>query len=164
MQRHSSRVALITGGASGLGKAIGQRLATEGANVVITDIQASLGHTTAGEGGFTFLEQSVCHEMRWAQIVEEVEARRGPLGILVNNAGVLGSVDASTPENSRLADWKKTFAVHVEGVFLGCRAAIPAMRRARGGSIVNISSIAALRATAHNTAYGAAKAAVRQLT
>lgn len=164
MRNLTSNVALVTGGAMGLGKAIAQRLAADGAIVVITDIQARAGEATAAECGFTFLQQDVGDEARWEEIVRQVEERFGRLDTLVNNAGILGSTDASTPENSRLPDWRKLFAVNVEGTFLGCRSAIPAMRRARGGSIVNMSSVAALRATAHSTAYGAAKAAVRQLT
>ena len=93
-----------------------------------------------------------------------IEARFGRLNVLVNNAGILGRKDAFDPEKTQLADWKAIFAVNVEGVFLGCKAAIPAMRRAGGGSIVNISSVAGLVATPYATAYGASKAAVRQLT
>src|SRR5581483_7384071 len=83
---------------------------------------------------------------------------------LVNNAGVIEPTDSANPEDTRLSVWKKVFAVNVEGVFLGCRAAIVAMRRTGGGSIINISSIAGLLATPYATAYGASKAAVRQLT
>lgn len=164
MTRLNGNIALVTGGASGLGKAIAQRLAADGAQVVITDIQAELGHTTARECGFTFLEQNVCDETQWTEVIRDVEALYGHLNILVNNAGILGPMDAISPENTRLADWKKIFAVNVDGVFLGCRAAIPAMRRAGGGSIINLSSVAGLLATPYATAYGATKAAVRQLT
>jgi NAD(P)-dependent dehydrogenase (short-subunit alcohol dehydrogenase family) len=164
MGRLDHKTALVTGGASGLGKAIAQRLVADGANVVITDVQSDLGCTTASECGCIFLEQDVCEETRWTQVVREIEERFGQLDILVNNAGVLGPTDAVNPENSRLADWKRTFAVNVDGVFLGCRAAIPAMRRAGSGSIINISSVAGLLASPYATAYGASKAAVRQLT
>jgi 3(or 17)beta-hydroxysteroid dehydrogenase len=164
MARLIAKVALVTGGATGLGKAIAQRLAAEGSRVVITDIQSEAGRATAAEAGFTFLEHDVTDEERWAQIIAEVEQRHGQLHILVNNAGILGSTDAFTPENTRLADWKKVFCVNVDGVFLGCRVAIPAMKRAGGGSIVNISSVAGLLATPYATAYGASKATVRQLT
>lgn len=162
--RLESRVALVTGGASGLGKAIAQRLASEGAHVVISDLQVALGREVAAEFGFAFIEQDVCDEAQWQSVVDEVERRFGGLHVLVNNAGILGPKDACSPENSRLADWKRAFAVNVEGVFLGCRTAIPAMRRAGSGSIVNISSVAGLLATPYATAYGATKAAVRQLT
>ena len=158
------KTALVTGGASGLGRAIAKRLAADGATVVIADIQTDLGEATAAEDGLTFLEQDVCDEMRWTEIVLEIEERFGGLEILVNNAGIVGAMDVISPEDSRLDDWKAIFGVNVEGVFLGCRTVIPAMRRANGGSIVNISSIAGLLATPYATAYGASKAAVRQLT
>jgi 3(or 17)beta-hydroxysteroid dehydrogenase len=158
------RTALVTGGASGLGKAIAQRLVSDGATVVITDIQAELGRKTANEGGYIFLEQDVCDESRWKSVVQEIEERYGALHILVNNAGIVGPMGATSPENTPLTVWRKLFAINVEGVFLGCRTAIPAMRRAGSGSIINISSVAGLLATPYNTAYGASKAAVSQLT
>lgn len=159
-----NKVALVSGGASGLGKSIAQRLFADGARVVITDIQPSVGLATAAECGFMFLEQDVCDETRWKEVIEKIEERCGRLDILVNNAGILGSMEAINPENTSLGEWKKIFAVNVEGVFLGCRAAIPAMRRAGGGSIINMSSVAGILATPYATAYGASKAAVRQLT
>jgi 3(or 17)beta-hydroxysteroid dehydrogenase len=164
MRRLEHKIALVTGGASGLGKAIALRLAQDGARVIITDIQRDLGRATADRSGFTFVEQDVSDESSWESIVQRIEHDHGKLQILVNNAGVLGSMESISPENTRLGDWRSIFAVNVEGVFLGCRAAIPAMRRAGGGSIINISSIAGLLATPQATAYGASKAAVRQLT
>jgi 3(or 17)beta-hydroxysteroid dehydrogenase len=164
MGRLDHRTALVTGGASGLGRAIAERLTVDGAGVVITDIQADLGKAVAAEHGLTFLEQDVSEEARWTDVVREVEERFGHLDILVNNAGILGSMEAISPEDTPLASWRKIFAVNVDGVFLGCRAAIPAMKRAGGGSIVNISSVAGLLATPYATAYGASKATVRQLT
>jgi 3(or 17)beta-hydroxysteroid dehydrogenase len=158
------KTVLVTGGASGLGKAIAVRLAREGANVVITDIQSKLGAATADEHALHFLEQDVCDEERWAEVVHEVEAQHGGLDILVNSAGILGPMEHVSPEDTTLADWKRIFAVNVEGVFLGCRAALPVIARSGGGAIINISSIAGLRATPYATAYGASKAAVRQLT
>jgi 3(or 17)beta-hydroxysteroid dehydrogenase len=164
MKRLDKAVAMVTGGAGGLGRAIAERLAVDGARVVITDLQQGLGAQTANEGGFTFVEHDVCDETQWHQVIEEIERKFGRLTILVNNAGILGSREAASPENTELASWRKIFSINVEGVFLGCRAAIPAMRRAGGGSIVNLSSIADRMATPHFTAYGASKAAVRQLT
>jgi 3(or 17)beta-hydroxysteroid dehydrogenase len=164
MNRLQGKSALVTGGASGLGKAIARRLAAEGANVVITDIQPDLGRGTARELGLTFVEQDVCDEARWAEVVQEVERRYSSLNILVNNAGILGPMDVASPENTRLSDWRMIFAVNVESMFLGCRTGIQAMRRAGGGAIVNLSSVAGLLATPYATAYGASKAAVRQLT
>jgi len=164
MGRLTDKVALVTGGASGLGKAIAQRLAEEGARVVITDIQRDLGAATAKELGLTFYVQDVCDEAEWSAIIQKVENLHSHLDILVNNAGIVGPMGATNPENTPLAVWRKLFAVNVDSVFLGCRAAIPAMRRAGSGSIINISSVAGLLATPYNTAYGATKATVRQLT
>jgi NAD(P)-dependent dehydrogenase (short-subunit alcohol dehydrogenase family) len=157
------KVALVTGGASGLGKAIAERLAADGAHVVITDIQAALGQTVAAESGFKFLPQDVTDESRWPEVIAQVGQFHGGLHVLVNNAGVL-SPPNSTLEGSGVADWDRIFAVNVRGVFLGCRAAIPAIHASGGGSIINISSIAGLVATPMALAYGASKAAVRHLT
>jgi 3(or 17)beta-hydroxysteroid dehydrogenase len=164
MKRFAQKVALVTGGASELGKAIAQRLAADGARVVISDLQCELGTAAAKEGGFTFVEQDVCDEAQWTLIVGDIEKRFGCLDILINNAGILGPIEAASPESTSLANWKRIFAVNVEGVFLGCRSAIPALRRAGSGSIVNVASMADRMATPHATAYGASKAAVRQLT
>lgn len=158
------KVTLVTGGASGLGLAIAERLLKEGAIVFVSDVQSDLGNTIASTKGFNYFHHDVCDEARWNQIVGEIERRSGHLDILVNNAGILGPADAVTPENSRLIDWKRIFSVNVEGVFLGCRTAIASMRRSGGGSIINISSVAGLLATPHATAYGASKAAVWHLT
>lgn len=164
MERLKNAVALVTGGAAGLGKAIALRLVADGASVVITDVQQALGAKTAKECGLTFLQQDVCDETQWPKIINEIEKSFGRLTILVNNAGILGSRESVTPENTELESWRRMFAVNVEGVFLGCRAAIPALRRAGHGSIINMSSIADRIATPHFTAYGASKAAVRHLT
>lgn len=164
MERLAGRVALVTGGASGLGKAIAQRLQLEGARVVIADVQAPLGEATAAECGFDFLVHDVASEPAWEEVMSAIQRRHGGLHILVNNAGILGPRDAVTPEDTRLADWRRVFTVNVEGVFLGCRAAIPAIHASGGGSIINMSSVAGLLATPYAAAYGASKAAVRQFT
>jgi 3(or 17)beta-hydroxysteroid dehydrogenase len=164
MHQLNEKVVLVTGGASGLGLAIAQRLAAERARVVITDIRAEAGETIAAQYGLTFIEQDVTNEVRWGEVVLDIEKRLGALHILVNNAGIVGPMDASSPETTRLTDWRRIFAVNVEGTFLGCRAAIPAIRRAGGGSIVNMSSIAGLVSMPEGIAYGASKAAVRHLT
>lgn len=163
MSRLKDKVALVTGGASGLGKAIAERLAADGAQVVITDVQAILGRTVAAESGLTFFEQDVTDAARWTQVIREIQERHGGLHVLVNNAGILSPAN-STLEGSTLEDWRRIFTVNVESVFLGCRAAVPAIHAGGGGSIVNISSIAALLATPSALAYGASKAAVRHLT
>lgn len=164
MARVAGKTAIVTGGASGLGKAIAHLLAAEGANVLVTDVQEAAGLAVAQEIGGAFLVQDVSDEARWSEVVAEAERRFGGLDILVNNAGVGDGLDAANPENTPLEQWRRIHCINGEGVFLGCKAAIPAMRRAGGGSIVNISSIAALVGTPFLTAYGASKAAVRQLT
>lgn len=160
----AKKVALVTGGASGLGRAIAKRLLQESASVVITDVNDDLGRDAARADGSFFLKQDVTDESRWREVVDDIERRFGQLDILVNNAGILGSSRSASPENTELSQWKLIFAVNAEGVFLGCRAALPAMRRTGGGAIVNISSVAGLLATPMATAYGASKAVVRHLT
>src|SRR5581483_9571689 len=101
MKRLDGAVALVTGGASGLGKAIAQRLAVEGARVVISDLDRGLGQTTAADNGFLFIEQDVCDESRWDSVVDEIGQQFGKLDILVNNAGVIEPTDSANPEDTR---------------------------------------------------------------
>jgi NAD(P)-dependent dehydrogenase (short-subunit alcohol dehydrogenase family) len=169
MGRLDGRTALVTGGASGLGKAIAARLAAEGAAVVISDLQRELGERTARELGASttavrFLYQDVTSEEQWPLVLRQAAELAGRVSIGVTPPAIAGAADLVSPEDTRLADWKQIFSVNVDSVFLGCRAGIAAMRAGGGGSIVNMSSIAALLATPDSTAYGAAKAAVRQLT
>lgn len=164
MTRVQEKVAIVTGGADGLGAAIARRLVSEGAKVTITDIQAVAGQALAEELGCNFVNQDVTDEKQWATVIRQVEAKCGALHILVNNAGIAGPFDNANPETTSLSDWQAVNRVNVEGVFLGCRAAIPALRRSGGGAIINLSSTAALGATPDFIAYGASKAAVRHLT
>lgn len=161
----SDRVALVTGGASGIGRAIATRLAADGAHVIITDIQADLAQGVARELNFGFMAQNVASEPQWLEVIRRVQQKWGGLHVLVNNAGILSPPsEVANPETTTLADWRKMFAVNVEGVFLGCRTAIPTLQASGGGSIINMSSVAGLLATPFAAAYGAAKAAVWQLT
>lgn len=162
VNRLDQKVALVTGGASGLGRAIAQQLRLEGARVVITDIESKAGLATAAELDCEFLTQDVTSESNWQQVICHVVDRYHELHVLVNNAGILGA--AVTPEDTQLADWQMVLNVNVTGVFLGCRAAIPAINSSGGGAIINMASIAGLLATPYATAYGVSKAAVRQLT
>jgi 3(or 17)beta-hydroxysteroid dehydrogenase len=164
MGRVQNRVALITGGASGIGRAIAERLVAEGARVIISDLQREAGERVATELGAAFVEQDVSDEIRWGEVIVGVEQRFGALHILVNNAGIVGPTDAFSPETTRLSDWRRIFAINVEGVFLGCRAAIALISRSGGGSIINMSSIAAMVPMPDGIAYGASKAAVAHLT
>jgi 3(or 17)beta-hydroxysteroid dehydrogenase len=161
----TGKVALVTGGASGIGRAIAERLAADGARVVISDVQTALGQSVATERHLEFLTHDVVSESEWSELIRRIVASHGGLNILVNNAGVLSPPsEQANLETSTLSDWRRIFAVNAEGVFLGCKTAIPAMHASGGGSIINMSSVAALLATPFATAYGASKASVRQLT
>jgi len=164
MGRVNGKVAIVTGGAAGLGASISTLLVREGAKVTITDVLTQQGLELAATLNCEFLEQDVTDERQWDVVVSYVEQKHGGLHILVNNAGVIGNVDRADPETTSLVDWRAIQVVNVEGVFLGCRAAIPVMRRSGGGSIVNISSESAIIPEPYFLAYGASKAAVRHLT
>jgi len=164
MARVKGRIAIVTGGASGLGRATAARLVEEGALVTITDVNHDAGARAGDEIGAAFTPQDVTDETRWAALIAQVSERYGGLDILVNNAGIGDGMGTTTPETTTLELWRRVMAVNLDGVFLGCKHAIPVMARSGGGSIVNLSSIAALVATPFLTAYGVSKAGVRQLT
>lgn len=156
------KVAIVTGGASGIGLATGRFLAAQGVAVAAVDI------TPPGTGerddlearGGIFIQHDVRHHAAWPSVIERVVARFGGLAMLVNAAGILqsGSIGGLSLET-----WQRVMAINVHGTFLACQAAIPAMRR-HGGSIVNLSSVSALKADPDLPAYDASKAAVRSLT
>jgi 3(or 17)beta-hydroxysteroid dehydrogenase len=164
MTRLLNKVAVVTGGAAGLGAAIVRRLKSEGAAVIVTDIQLDAGQRLADELGCFFLKQDVTDETQWESVIGHVEKHYGALHVLVNNAGIEGAFDIADLERATLSDWRAIHRVNLEGVFLGCRAAVPALRRAGGGAIINLSSTAGLVATPDFVAYGSSKAAVRHLT
>lgn len=163
MGRVEGKVAIVTGGASGLGWADAELLVAEGARVVITDVNAKDGAALAERLGpnALFLEQDVRDEERWKQVIAETVRHFGRLDVLVNNAGV---VVVATPEETTLEQFRFANAVMSEGVFLGCKHAIPAMRESGGGSIINMSSIASHLGYPVFFAYSAAKGAVRAMT
>ena len=162
MGRVEARVALVTGAAQGLGLAIAKRLVDEGARVVVTDINERGG---AAAIGATFFPQDTASEDDWRRVCAAIEVRFGALHIQVNNAGIEGDADAAKePETAPVADWERIFRVNAAGVFLACKHAIPLIAKSGGGSIVNMSSIAALVPTPFITAYGAAKASVQHLS
>ncbi len=168
MARLDGKVALITGGASGIGKRSAMRMVGEGARVVITDIQAEAGHAAAEEiGGDTlFLEHDVTHEAGWQAVVEVALTRHGRLDVLVNSAGI---AEMGNVEETAFEDWKRTQAVNSDGVFLGCKYGVAAIKQTSreagaGGSIVNISSVSGLIGGHNLAAYNASKGAVRLLT
>jgi 3alpha(or 20beta)-hydroxysteroid dehydrogenase len=163
MNRLAGKVALITGGSRGMGAASARQFVAEGAKVVVGDILDDDGKALAdalGEGA-RYLHLDVTSEDDWAQAVETTEREFGALNVLVNNAGVLrfGAL-----EEEKLDDFRRLLDINLVGVFLGMRTAIPALRRAGGGSIVNLSSTEGLGASPFLAAYTASKFAVRGIT
>jgi NAD(P)-dependent dehydrogenase (short-subunit alcohol dehydrogenase family) len=166
--RLAGKVALISGGARGMGAEEGRLFAREGARVVLGDVLDAEGEAVAAaigaQGGEAlFVHLDVTREADWERAVAATEARFGRLDVLVNNAGVGG---AGVPiDRTPVEAWDRVMEVNAKGVFLGTRAVVPAMRRAGGGSIVNISSQLGLVGTEHSTAqYIASKGAVRLFT
>jgi NAD(P)-dependent dehydrogenase (short-subunit alcohol dehydrogenase family) len=167
MKRLQGRVALITGAASGIGRATADRLADEGATVVVTDVQDAAGEAAAAElrdagGESLFLHLDVADEAGWRTAVERVLAELGRVDILVNNAGM---GDLATIEETSLADWGRTVAIDQTGVFLGMKICADALKASGHGSVINISSIFGTSGGfGTSPAYHAAKGAVRTLT
>ncbi len=167
MGRVSGKVAIVTGGASGLGRADCIALAREGAKVLITDVNEAAGTALAAElnakhpGAVHFVKHDVRDEQQWIAVIAEAKRRFGGLHVLVNNAGVVRIV---TPESCTLEEFRFQNAVMSEGVFLGCKHAIPAMKDSGGGSIINMSSTASHLGYPVYFAYSAAKGAVRAMT
>ncbi|MEC7658409.1 MAG: glucose 1-dehydrogenase [Pseudomonadota bacterium] len=166
MARLDGKIALITGGASGFGAASGKIFAREGAKVVLTDKNADGAQAVAQEIGnsASAMSHDVVSEDDWKRVVADTLDMHGKLDILMNNAGVMGTGAPQDIENMSLDEWKFVQEINSDGVFLGCRAVIQAMKDSGGGSIINISSTAGFRATPGIAAYGASKGAVRQLT
>jgi NAD(P)-dependent dehydrogenase (short-subunit alcohol dehydrogenase family) len=165
MPQLTGKVALVTGGASGIGAACARRLAAEGAAVAVTDVQDLKGEALAAELGAPSLyaHHDVTSEDAWIEVVARVKREFGRLDILVNNAGI--AIIAASVTQMSLADFQKQQAVNVDGVFLGCKHALPLMREAgAGGSIVNMSSVAGLKGSAAMAGYSATKGAVRLFT
>jgi 3(or 17)beta-hydroxysteroid dehydrogenase len=164
----SGRVAIVTGGASGIGAASAALLAGAGAAVIVADLQdGSKDKATHGPNS-RFVAHDVASEKSWESLLADVLKREGRLDIVVNNAGISGG--AGTPETTTVENWQQVQAVNSEGVFLGCKYAIRGMKHlgagktASKGSIVNISSVAGLIGSAGPTAYTASKGAVRLLS
>jgi NAD(P)-dependent dehydrogenase (short-subunit alcohol dehydrogenase family) len=160
----AGKVALVTGGASGIGAAVAELLAREGASVAVTDIdelggpEIVAGIRKAG-GEAIFLPQDVTSEARWIEVVAEVEKRYGRLDILVSNAGIGIAVPSIT--DMTLEDWRRQNAINLDGVFLSVKHCLPTMRGTGGGSIIMMSSLAGLRGAPGLSAYSASKGGVR---
>ncbi|MCS6925191.1 MAG: glucose 1-dehydrogenase [Candidatus Binatia bacterium] len=164
--RLAGKVALISGAARGMGECEARLFAREGARVVLGDILEEQGQQVAREivqqgGAATFVRLDVTVEADWQRAVAVAEQTYGKLDILVNNAGI---VRMAPLEETSLEAWHEVINVNQTGVFLGMKYAVPAMRRAGGGSIINISSIAGMIGLPNIPAYQASKGAVRLLT
>jgi len=165
--RVKGKVALITGGASGIGRGCAEKLAAEGATIVVTDLQDEKGAETVAiiekaGGKAWYLHHDVTEEAARESVIAEIRAREGRLDILVNNAGI--GIGGSIID-MKLEDWRRQTAVNLDGVFLGVKHSLPLMRASGdGGSIINISSVAGLKGSAMLAGYCATKGGVRLFT
>ena len=165
--RLSGKVALITGGASGMGRSEATIFAREGARVVVGDVLEADGHEVAEKiaaagGQARFVRLDVTSETDWQAAVNTTVASFGKLDVLVNNAGISGTFD---PDTTSTAAWDTLMNVNAKGVFLGMKHAVPALQRAGGGAIVNISSISGFVGQDRiHMGYNASKGAVRVMT
>lgn len=170
MGRVAGKVVLVTGAGSGIGRATAKLLADEGATVIVTDINRPGGLETVQQiggprsgGGARFLLHDTAQETDWKRVIDDILVHEGRLDGLVNNAGIAGP-SPSTFESETVEQWQRMLSINVQGVFLGCKHGVPALRASGGGSIVNLSSLAAFLGTPNLSAYGASKGAVRQFT
>ena len=160
MGRLSGKIALVTGGGRGIGRATAELFAAEGAIVIAADRENPAeppAHPSLG-----FASHDVSSEASWREIVADIVARHGRIDILVNNAGIAGSY--ASVDSETLDDWNATIAVNQTGVFLGMREVLPHMRASGQGSIVNVSSIWGITAVPGAAAYHATKGAVRMMS
>lgn len=167
MGRVADKVVIVTGAANGLGRAMAVALAREGARgVVLTDIDVAAGEAAAAElrksgCDARFARHDVCSEADWAAIMDLTVGAYGRCDVLVNNAGggTYSDIETCTPE-----EFRRVVALNLEGTFLGTQAAVKVMKQNGGGSIVNISSVAAMVGSPNLVAYCAAKAGIQALT
>ena len=166
MSRVSGKVALVTGAALGIGKAAAEMLAREGAKVVVTDLladegQAVVRHIKNQGGEAIFVQHDASSESQWQQAIAAAFDAFGKLNVVVNNAGIALS---KTVEDTTLDEWRKVQSVNLDGVFLGTKYGIEALRKSGGGSIINLSSIEGLIGDPTLAAYNASKGGVRIFT
>lgn len=159
-----NRVALVTGGASGIGAAAAQALADDGMTVIVADRNSADGQALAASISGVYYQLDVTSEEDWRSVVDTVVAEHGSLDVLVNAAGVVGDIRNGTLDKMTLQDWKSVMAVNLDGSFLGCREAMRPMKVQGYGSIINLASVGAYYPTEQNAAYGASKGGVTSLT
>lgn len=169
MKKLQSKVTLITGAARGIGEAIARAFINEGAFVYLSDINDELGAATAAKLGTNakYLHIDVREESDWIAATNAIIADHGALDVVVNNAGITGFESGDLvhdPENASLSAWRAVHQTNLDGVFLGCKYAIKAMRPSKAGSIINISSRSGLVGIPGAAAYASSKAAVRNHT
>ncbi len=159
----AGKVALVTGGARGIGLETARILANAGATVVAADIDEAAGAEVGNFAqGARYAHLDVTSEVAWRKRLAAIQDEHGRLDILVNNAGISPAADI---EQTDIELWRRVFAINVESVFLGCKLALPLMRKSgTGGAIVNLFSVQALRPAAALAAYSSSKAAVMALT
>lgn len=165
-KRLTGKVALVTGAAQGIGAAIARLFTEQDCIVYLTDINDELGASVASELGSRahYLSLDVRHEADWQRVTMQVLLQHGRLDVLVNNAGITGFEAGAVPhdpENASLLDWHAVHRTNLDGVFLGCKYAIRAMRSHKAGSIINISSRSGMVGIPGAAAYASSKAAVR---
>ncbi len=159
--RLKNKVALITGGAQGLGREMAKSMIKEGARVIISDINEETLEETAEELSCDHLVLDVTNKDQWQTVITKIKDDIGSLNILVNNAGMGGGGDV---ESTDIELWDLVHKVNLDSVFLGCKFAIPLMRDSGNGSIINISSMSGIVASHNTSAYNSSKAAVRHLS
>ena len=161
MSRVENKVVIVTGAASGLGLADAKALIAEGAKVIMTDVDVEKGKALASEFGGTFFAQDVSNESSWPELMSLVQNKFGRLDGLVNNAGIapIANIEDTTTES-----WREVLNIHLDGTFWGCQSAIKLMKTNNGGSIVNMSSTAALIGIGPYLAYSAAKGGIRSMS
>jgi len=168
MKRLENKVAIITGGAGGLGAAEATLFASEGAKILITDIQEAglikvADQITTNGGTVNYLTHNVTSEQDWEEVVNKAIELYGKIDILVNNAGITGNLMTSL-EETPIDEFQQVMDINLLSQFIGIKAVVPDMKKNEGGSIINISSIAGIVGSAKATAYTASKGAVRSFT
>jgi NAD(P)-dependent dehydrogenase (short-subunit alcohol dehydrogenase family) len=163
MKRLHNKTCVITGAARGIGAAIAEAFADEGATVILTDIDFKAVEKTAAKLNAQAFELDISQEAQWERLADDYPA----IDVLVNNAGITGfedSIASQNPEEVSLEDWRRVHRVNLDGTFMGCRYAIKAMRPAKAGAIINISSRSGMVGIPQATAYASSKAAIRNHT